>query len=292
MRFAYLVSNGRFWTMRFPVSFLASLLLVASACNGGSTNSLAKDALVIVVSSDLAIGRNRVAVGALTDANESLVTDIPVSFEFFRPDGTPAGAAPARFIWAIPDVRGLWVSEFTFDDHGGWTVGIRTEDGQLVRSAPFSVSSQATTIAVGDAAPSSYSKTLVDGSLSEITSDVDPDESLYQKTVSEAVNSGNPSVIIFSTPAFCTSATCGPVLDVAKHVKDSYTHIEWVHVEVFDNLHAATREELVPVAAVGEWRLATEPWVFVVGADGIVATRFEGAMDEAELRTALDGLAG
>ena len=128
--------------------------------------------------------------------------------------------------------------------------------------------------------------------MGDITSDTDPDESLYASSVAEAVTSAQPSVIIFSTPAFCVSATCGPVLEVAKDVKNSYGDIVWVHVEVFDNLDAATRDDLIPVAAVNEWRLATEPWVFVVGADGIVTARFEGAMDAAELRAALDELSG
>ena len=98
--------------MRYRLFPLAALCLVVFACGGGIDESLPDDALVIVVSSDLAIGPHRVAVGALSDTNESLVADTPVSFEFFRPDGTPAGAVPARFMWAIPDIRGLWVSEF------------------------------------------------------------------------------------------------------------------------------------------------------------------------------------
>jgi hypothetical protein len=231
-----------------------------------------------------------VAIGALSDTNESLVTDVPISVEFFRPDGTPAGSVPARFMWAIPDVRGMWITDFTFDAHGGWTLGIRTADERLIRSAPFSVSSQTTTVGIGDTAPLSTSKTLDTGSYAEITSDLAPDDRFYQQTVAEAVSSGSPSVIVFSTPAWCISATCGPVLDVAKIVASEFPDVAWVHVEVFDNLDASSREELVPVLAVAEWRLATEPWVFVVDAAGVIQARFEGAMDDVELRNALESV--
>ena len=39
-----------------------------------------------------------------------------------------------------------------------------------------------------------------------------------------------------------------------------------------------------------EWRLKTEPWTFVVGADGKIAERFEGTVSTLELEAALDAL--
>jgi glutathione peroxidase-family protein len=36
-----------------------------------------------------------------------------------------------------------------------------------------------------------------------------------------------------------------------------------------------------------DWNLQTEPWVFVVGADGKVTDRFEGSASPAELRQAI-----
>jgi glutathione peroxidase-family protein len=38
---------------------------------------------------------------------------------------------------------------------------------------------------------------------------------------------------------------------------------------------------------VAAWRLPTEPWAFVIGRDGRVAARFEGAFSAAELRAAV-----
>jgi hypothetical protein len=38
---------------------------------------------------------------------------------------------------------------------------------------------------------------------------------------------------------------------------------------------------------VKEWRLPSEPWVFVVGRDGRIKARFEGSVSIAELEGAL-----
>lgn len=275
--------------MRLAFPIVVALSLAAGACGGGS-ETLPADALVLVVSSDLSVGPHRLAVAAFDADNVSLVTDDPVSFEFFRPDGTPAGATSTRFIWAIPDVRGMWVTNFQFDVPGAWTLGVRTSDGRLVPSAPFSVNADSLSIGIGDAAPASMTKTIRDGSLAEISTDHDPDPRFYDLTVAEAVASGRPSVIMFATPAFCTSATCGPTLDVAKAIIDDFADVAWVHVEVFDILADGSVGDTVP--AIFEWRLQTEPWVFVVDAGGVVRSRFEGALDEAELRDALGGVAG
>ena len=43
---------------------------------------------------------------------------------------------------------------------------------------------------------------------------------------------------------------------------------------------------------MGEWRLPTEPWVFLVGRDGVIEQRFEGSVSVAELSAAVRRLQG
>lgn len=267
------------------------LVLVASmgtvSCGESTVGGLPDDALVLVVSSDLSVGTQRVVVSALGSDNESLVTDEPVGVAFFAPDGAPRGEVPARFVWAIPEVRGMWVADFVFDSPGRWTPAVRAADGRLVRGAPFAVAAESVAVNVGERAPASRSKTLADGPIGTITSDPHPDPRLYEVSVAEAVASGRPSVIVFATPAFCVSRTCGPALDAAKTLVDRYPGAVWIHVEVYDNIDAASPEELVPAPAAMEWRLPSEPWVFVVNRDGVVTDRFEGLVDATELEQAL-----
>ena len=257
------------------------------ACGGSSSDDL-EGALVLVVSSDLAVGQERVLVSAIDAENRSLVTDQPVELAFVAPGGSPSQEVPGRFIWAIPDVRGLWVAEFDFDRPGTWTFRIRTRDDRVIEGAPFSVAPEPRTVGVGERAPPSDSKTLPDTPLESLTTDPAPDPRLYRTAVAQAVGSGRPSVIVFATPAFCTSRTCGPVLDVAKPLIDVYPEVNWIHVEVYENLDASSPDDLELARAVIEWGLPNEPWIFVVDGAGIVTHRFEGVLDRIELEAAVD----
>ena len=282
-----------------PASLILALSVAAASAScgdetgGAGGEALPDDALVLVVSTDLAVGRERVLVSALDRDNRSLVTDRPVRLAFFAPrrrrrrGGTgPLRPGPSPTCGAC----GRPKSSSTPPASGRWRCGQPTTAWSgAPRSAwppPRAPSGW------GERAPPSRSKTQADGPLESITSDPDPDPRLYEMTVAEAVGSGRPSVIVFATPAFCTGQTCGPVLDAAKSLIDRRPDVNWVHVEVYDNLDAAGPENLVLAEPVSEWGLPTEPWVFLVDADGVVTDRFEGVVGPAELEEALARVTG
>lgn len=274
--------SGRTLALWLPIVIATGLL----ACGSGSDPL--EDALVLVVSSDLAVGKERVLVSAIDAENRSLVTDQPIDLAFVAPGGALSEEVPGRFIWAVPDVRGMWVAEVDFDRPGTWTFRIRTGDDRVIEGAPFSVSPEPRTVGVGERAPPSDSKTLPGTPLESLTTDPAPDLRLYRTAIAQAVGSGRPSVIVFATPAFCTSRTCGPVLDVTKPMIDVYPDVNWIHVEVYENLDASNPDDLELARAVVEWGLPNEPWTFVVDGAGIVTHRFEGVLDRAELEAAVD----
>ena len=124
-----------------------------------------------------------------------------------------------------------------------------------------------------------------------MTSDPDPDEDLYALTVVDGLNAGKPLVVAFSTPAFCRTATCGPQLDVIKELQDYYYRdVNFVHVEVYDKpAEIEGSPQNAPLAqAMIDWGLPTEPWTFVMDADGRVAAKFEAFATKDELEAALD----
>jgi hypothetical protein len=91
------------------------------------------------------------------------------------------------------------------------------------------------------------------------------------------------------------------VLDRLKEVAADYRdRVAFVNVEPYElqmtpnGLQPLLGEEgqLQPVPAVTEWGLRVEPYVFVVDAEGRVAAKLEGAIDEEELRAELEGLLG
>jgi hypothetical protein len=115
---------------------------------------------------------------------------------------------------------------------------------------------------------------------------------MYEVSADDAVTNGTPAVIVFATPAFCQTAVCGPMLDQVKELRStSDGALDWVHVEVYE-LEDVDPNDLTPVPAALEWGLPSEPWVFVVDADGVVTHRFEGVVSEGELTAAVAAVTG
>jgi hypothetical protein len=138
-----------------------------------------------------------------------------------------------------------------------------------------------------DRAPASRTPTLasVDGDASRITTRTPPDVTLLDHSVANSLRAGVPFVVVFSTPKFCTSRTCGPTVDVVEEVARRFEDrdIRFIHVEVYeDNDPAKGFNEWMR-----EWKLETEPWTFLVGADGRIVERFEGAVSVRELEDAV-----
>lgn len=265
--------------------------LLGVACAGAAPTPRAVDTFVVVASSDLAVGPQRVLIALLGPDNSSLADPaLPAEVEF-APVDDPAGAgsAQARFVWTVPEVRGLYAADFTFDVPGTWEATVRRE-GLAPASIRFLVAEHPTTPAPGDVAPRSKTFTAADAPLGEISTDPHPHPRFYELSLDRAFASGQPTVAVFATPAFCSSATCGPTLDTVKSVARGHPDVNFVHVEVYTKLAASSFEELELVPAVIEWRLPSEPWVFVVDARGVVAARFEGTVAAEELEEALADL--
>ncbi len=136
--------------------------------------------------------------------------------------------------------------------------------------------------------PASETRTSDDHALEAITTDPDPEPAFYEMTVAEAVSNGTPALLVFATPAFCQTAVCGPTMELVKEAVADRPQLDVVHIEIFENVDSDGAGRLVEVPAVIEWGLPSEPWVYVVDADGIVVARFEGAVGVSELRAALD----
>ena len=279
--------------MRRVVPTLVALLLLAACGDSGSGTTTTSggpfpaDAFAYGASSDLAVGTDRLLVAVSDPAGTRLPRpDIPVTISVaLEGHESEQQTVEAGFIWAIPDVSGLYRATFEFDVPGTWVVSVQPASGPALPDFSITVQASPMTIAVGEPAPQSQTFTIHDHAIDEITSDDNPDPSLYQMTIAEAVTSGRPSVITFATPRFCQTAICGPTLERVLEIKADFPEVNFIHVEVFTNLDDPENIEIVP--AVTEWGLPTEPWVFVVDAAGIVVARFEGVVDSAEIAAAL-----
>src|SRR5262245_10147658 len=140
---------------------------------------------------------------------------------------------------------------------------------------------------VGDPAPASDTPTIAStgGDLAALTTRTPPDESLLQYSVADSLKAQVPFVVTFATPKFCASRTCGPVVDVEEEVQRRLKneHVRFIHVEVYEDNDPAKGYN----RWIREWNLPSEPWTFLVGANGRIVDRFEGTVSVEELEAAV-----
>lgn len=272
-----------------PALLVVVMGLVFAACSADS-NSMGH-----LASSDgtIGTGEQRLLVGVIDLPTGEMVASPDVTPVAVLRDeiGSPLGEYEGEFVWTIPDVVGLYA--FHVDIPGPATYQLDVDAGELGELAPigFVATDDPVQVAVGEPAPPSESRTLADASLDDLTSDPTPVPSFYEMTVAEAVASG-PSVLVFATPAWCTSQSCGPMLDQVQALAPEYPDLNFVHVEVYENIHVTDSDDLILVPAVEEWGLPTEPWLYVTDETGTVTAAFEGAVSDTELRAALERVAG
>ena len=96
-------------------------------------------------------------------------------------------------------------------------------------------------------------------------------------------------MVAFTTPAFCQSRTCGPVMDtVMDPLYERYNgQAIFIHIEPYKLPELREGIDLIPVEAMQEWGLQTEPWVFVIDRQGKIVGKFEGIMGLEEVESVL-----
>jgi len=269
---------------------LAMTALTVAAALAACGTGPAGIAVVANTQQTLSPGPNRILMAVSSEKDGSLVPlpDTPTTATFSK-DGESDIEVPTRWIWGIPDARGFLVANVDLPSAGRWNVVLRPDGMSATRSTPFAVQDSSPVPSIGDRAIAARTPTYPDTPLASLSSDPNPDPRLYAMSLDDALGDGIPTVITFATPAYCTSALCGPTLDVVRAVMPEFPDLDFVHVEVYD-LAAAAGGSLEAVPAVEAWNLPSEPWVFVVDAGGIVTARFEGALGADELRSALSDL--
>ncbi len=99
---------------------------------------------------------------------------------------------------------------------------------------------------------------------------------------------GQAAALMISTPAFCQSDVCGPVLELLTEKSEEFPEIAIVHAEVYvypAELGRVAEPELTE--AVDTYSLTYEPSLIVANAAGIVTARLDFAFDELEIAAAL-----
>lgn len=248
------------------------------------------------------LGENRYPFGVFTLGNEQ-VSDADVALYFAKDaKGPVTGPLPARVtsleakpayrasgagapgeattVYVVPKVR--------FDRKGPWlALAMLKGDNGLEATrvtSPPDVGAFPRIPRDGQKAPVIHTPTAADvgGDLAKIDTRVPPDQ-MHEVDFADVVGK-KPVVLVFATPALCQSRVCGPVVDVAQQVADSYQgKADFIHMEIWNDNDISKG----PRPQVQAYNLETEPWTFLIDKNGIVRDRIEGAFGVSELEEAM-----
>ncbi len=204
-----------------------------------------------------------------------------------EPIGIPGGAAA--------DAQSIYVAKVSTPTPGKYWILAKPTGGREIQAlGNLVVRKHAKAPEVGDRAVPSRNPTLDAGapaaSVRAATTAEPPDLNLLRTTVAAAMGANRPFVVTFATPLYCQTRTCGPVVQVAQSVARDWQSkgVDFIHIEIYEDNDPSKGTN----RWVGEWKLPTEPFTFVVDRNGVIRTRLEGAFSAAELEAAVSKVAG
>jgi hypothetical protein len=181
----------------------------------------------------------------------------------------------------------IYVARFRLARPGRYTIVAQPEGARIQGIGNLDVAAHPQAPGVGAKAVASRTPTLATthGDPAPLTTANPPDRSLLRYSVADSVRAHAPFVLVFATPKYCTSRTCGPTVDVVEAVQRRFagSGVRFIHVEIYrDNDPAQGYNRWFR-----EWGLVGEPFVFLVGRDGRIKARFVGSVSAGELATAV-----
>ena len=269
----------------FPSADGKTLNQLAEEVRGGGSTEVG------LATSVFTVGKDRLAFGMIDDQGQFVygptavyvapTPDDPAEGPFVAPADVLVTEGRYRSRQAAEEgdpFAAVYQAQVPFDQKGPWAVLAVTRSGNTYLAAPAQVqvnTKKADDIPdVGEPAPKVATDTLesVQGNEDLLDTRVPPSD-MHRSSFDDVVGS-KPVALLFATPQLCQSRVCGPVTDIALQMKAKYgDEMEFIHQEVYvDNDPQAGLRE--PLSA---FNLRTEPWLFVVGADGRITARLEGS---------------
>jgi len=283
----------------FPATRGRTLQAVADGLDGTGPDA-------VLASSVFTTGRNRLAFGSIDGKSNAFVYCETAVYVARTPGSEAEGPfpAPADLLLTKPAFRSrqaaternlfaaVYAADVPFAKAGTWSVLTVTKvRGKLIGS-PLQVSvrrpGRDPIPAVGEKPPAVATDTLASarGNVESIDTRIPPSD-MHARSFADVLGK-RPVALLFATPQLCQSRVCGPVVDIAAQMKSQYgDRVEFIHQEVYRG-NQVDKGLRPPLEA---FHLRSEPWLFVVGADGRITARLEGSFGvkafERAIKTAL-----
>ena len=237
---------------------------------------------------DLHLGQNRFLF--LLTSPKGFVVNGNVEVSFIRTSSLTGldHLIPTFYPWPS-ETRGSYVVWPHFQHTGNWEANIQLNNNGTTDYLEllFHVTESGKAPSIGSRAIASKTKTLEDvDHYKDLTTTTNINKSLYSISLDDALKKNQPIVIVFFSPAFCKTKSCGPQIDVLGKLRDNWAgHGHFIHVDIFKNpqdMQGDLEGAQLAEPAI-EWNLSSPSWTFVINGDGHISARYEGFVTFKEL---------
>ena len=205
---------------------------------------------------------------------------------------TKSGRTVGKPIAVTPHAEGIPRAylplELTFPDVGVYEIRARYEGSDLTAAIEAYAPADVKLPQVGHPLPSVSTPTVVDHRGVEPICTRDPQCPFHEVDLAASLAAHRPVALLLSTPKYCQTAICGPVLDVLVEEAANLGHVDVIHAEVYANPDAVSSiTDATPAPLVSAYSMSFEPCLFVATAEGTLVRRLDTIYAKAELRDAL-----
>jgi len=251
---------------------------------------------IVFSTSDYGPGENR--IGFLVVTGDGELVQSPDATVYFALEGSskpaqtaarlepvgphvdPPGAPPHDHL----DATDLFVAQLDLAESGRYWMVVQPEGAEIQAVGTLDVRDRTLSAPVGTRAVASDNPTLDDAPAGEITTASPPDRELLRYSIADSLAAKVPFVVVFATPKFCQSRTCGPTVEVVDAVRQEIgPAVRFIHVEIYEG----NDPQKGPNRWVQEWNLPSEPFTFLVDGSGVIRAKFEGSVSVGELEAAV-----
>jgi hypothetical protein len=143
---------------------------------------------------------------------------------------------------------------------------------------------------IGETFPVAATPTVTDHRGVEPLCTRDPQCPFHEHSLDEVLAKG-PVALLVSTPAYCQTAICGPLLDLLVDAAPEVPGLTYIHAEVYANpTQVASITEATSAPIIDSLHMLFEPALFLINSAGSLQQRFDSIFDATELREGLRSL--
>ncbi|MBL06695.1 MAG: hypothetical protein CL773_02360 [Chloroflexi bacterium] len=264
--------------------FFIIILLMIFGCSNESEKIENKNLIsLFIITEDLELGNNRIVLSVLDNKGQTITDNLRFSFKKLGSNKTNEIKEIAVSFW--PPKRNVFVTNINFNKTGYWEFIVNRENETA--KATVNVLENSETLSVGDTVEPIYTPSLSDFEISNITTDINPEKKLYLFNLEHALNQKKPILLSFSTPGLCVTGACAPQLEELKKISSLNNDVIIIHVEIWKNFDEVMKKGDLSVGVLNEsvrkFNIKTEPWTFLINAEGIVKNRYQGYVESNEI---------